>query len=72
MGLFRFNSTVLDYNSGYLGLGFTVDWKNSSFVKNTTKKYFNLHGGNFLSDPEPFSVSNNIDKNKKLIEMARE
>jgi hypothetical protein len=41
-GMFKFNSTVFNYNNGYLSLGFTIDWKNSSFFKNTTKKYFNL------------------------------
>ncbi len=33
-GVFRFNHTNLDYNDGYLGFGFSADFRNTTILKN--------------------------------------
>lgn len=37
-GLFKYNSTYLGYNDGFLSLGMTLDFTNSSIFEEKTKK----------------------------------
>jgi len=37
-GLFKWNSSYLGYNDGYLSLGFTLDFRNSSLFDTTEAK----------------------------------
>jgi hypothetical protein len=56
-GLFRYSSSYLGYNDGFLSLGMTLDFTNSSLFDDDPKKSVRLYDQMYLPRDEALSLA---------------